>query len=93
MDWLGWDTIGKLDTLRPSGGSGDRFQITAICSGVALRAERIAAEFNSVAVDGFRALARREDVDAVMILSPEWYGSLPILAACESSKAIYCAGV
>lgn len=69
----------------------DRFQITAICSGVALRAERIAAEFNSVAVDGFRALARREDVDAVMILSPEWYGSLPILAACESSKAIYCA--
>ena len=25
------------------------------------------------------------------MLSPQWYGALPILAACESGKAVYCA--
>ena len=28
------------------------------------------------------------DVDAVLILSPEWYGALPILAACDA--AVLC---
>ncbi|KKL17369.1 hypothetical protein LCGC14_2486250, partial [marine sediment metagenome] len=43
-------------------------------------------------VDGYRTLVRREDIDAVLILASQWYGALPILAACESGKAIYCAG-
>ena len=42
-------------------------------------------------VDGYRTLAVREDIDAVLILSPQWYGALPILAACDSGKAVYCA--
>ena len=36
-------------------------------------------------------LTRREDIDAVLMLSPQWYGALPILAACEAGKAVYCA--
>jgi predicted dehydrogenase len=69
----------------------DRFEIRAICDQVAHRAEQVAAEFNADAVDGYRALALREDLDAVLLLSPQWYGALPILAACESGKAVYCA--
>lgn len=69
----------------------DRFEVRAVCAEVAHRAERVAKEFQADCVDGFRALIRREDIDAVLMLSPQWYGSLPILAACESGKAIYCA--
>jgi predicted dehydrogenase len=42
-------------------------------------------------VDGFRALTSRDDIDAVLVLTAEWYGPLPILSACESGKAVYCA--
>lgn len=69
----------------------DRYDVRAICSEVAVRAEQVAAEFGASAVDGFRALSARRDVDAVLILSPEWYGPLPILAACEAGKSVYCA--
>lgn len=69
----------------------DRFEVRAVCSEVALLAEQAAREFNAQPVDGFRALTEREDVDAVFILSPDWYGLLPIIAACDAGKAVYCA--
>ncbi|MDP6446220.1 MAG: Gfo/Idh/MocA family oxidoreductase [Pirellulaceae bacterium] len=69
----------------------DRFEVRAVCTHVAARAEQAAREFGAATVDGFRALAARSDVDAVLLLSPEWYGALPILAACDSGKAVYCA--
>lgn len=69
----------------------DRFEVRAVCDEVGHVAERVATEFNAVAVDGYRALAAREDVDAVVVLSPDWYGPLPILAACDAGKAVYCA--
>ncbi len=71
----------------------DRFDVRAVCAEVATRAEQVATEFDADPVDGFRTLAGRHDVDAVLVLSPEWYGPLPILAACESGKAIYCAAM
>ena len=70
---------------------GDLFEVRAVCEQVGHRAERAAAEFAATPMDGYRALARREDIDAVLILSPQWYGALPVLAACESGKAVYCA--
>jgi predicted dehydrogenase len=69
----------------------DRFEVRAICDQVRHRAEQAAAEFHAEALDGYHVLARREDIDAVMVLSPQWYGALPILAACDSGKAVYCA--
>ena len=69
----------------------DYFEVRAVCAQVGHRAEQAAAEFSAAAVDGYRVLAGREDLDAVLILSPQWYGALPILAACESGKAVYCA--
>lgn len=69
----------------------DRFEVRAVCEQVAHRAEQAAREFNAVAVDGFRALSERDDIDAVLMLSRQWFGALPILAACDSGKAVYCA--
>ncbi len=69
----------------------DRFEVSAVCDQVALRAEQAAREWNARACDGFRALTQRDDIDAVLMLAPQWYGHLPILAACESGKAVYCA--
>ena len=69
----------------------DRFEVRAVCDQVRHRADIVAAEFHAEAVDGYRALAGREDIDAVLVLSPQWYGALPILAACDSGKAVYCA--
>jgi len=68
---------------------GDRFEVRAVCEQVQHRAELAAAEFDAAAVDSFRALVRREDLDAVLILSSEWYGALPLLAACDAGKAVY----
>ena len=67
----------------------DRFEVRAICSEVFERSRQIAAEFNAIPMDGFRAMMERDDIDAVLALSPEWYGPLPILAACEAGKAVY----
>ena len=69
----------------------DRFEVRAVCDQVAHRAQHAAAEFNAAAVDGYHALTHREDLDAVLILSLQWFGALPILAACDSGKAVYCA--
>jgi len=69
----------------------DRFDVRAVCEPVAARAETTARDFAADPVDGFRALAAREDVDAVLVLSGQWYGALPILAACDYGKAVYCA--
>lgn len=68
----------------------DRFEVKAICAEVAALAEQAAREFHATPVDGFRALANREDIDAVLVFSPEWFGHLPVLAACDSEKAVYC---
>ncbi len=69
----------------------DRFEVRAICEQVAVRAEQAAREFNATPVDGYRALAQRADVDALLLLAEQWCGPLPILAACDAGKALYCA--
>lgn len=69
----------------------DRFEVRAVCEQVSHRARRAAAELNAVAVDGFRVMAGRDDVDALLYLADQWYGAAPILAACDTGKAIYSA--
>ena len=69
----------------------DRFEVRAVCEPVAHRAEMAARDFSADTVDGFRSLMEREDIDAAMVLSGQWFGALPILAACDAGKAVYCA--
>ena len=69
----------------------DRFQVQAVCSPVSVRAEQVARDLGATVIDGYRAMSIRSDIDAILMLAPDWYGPLPILAACEAGKAIYCA--
>ena len=69
----------------------DRFEVRAFCDPVAHRAAEIAQRWPARTCDGFRSLAESDDIDAVLLLSARWYGALPILAACDAGKAIYCA--
>lgn len=69
----------------------DKFEVCAICCEVADRSKSTADEFGAVAIDGFRAMIEREDIDAVLVLAPDWVGPLPIIAACEAGKAVYTA--
>jgi predicted dehydrogenase len=69
----------------------DRFEVRAVYDQVGHRAQQAAEEFGAAPVQGFRELMRREDIDALLMLSAQWYGALPILAACEFGKAVYCA--
>ncbi len=72
----------------------DRFEVRAICEQVGHRAEQAAAEFDASAVESFRTVARREDIDAVLVLAHQWFGALPLMVAAEGGKAVYCtAGV
>jgi predicted dehydrogenase len=69
----------------------DRFEVRSICEQVAHRAERAARELGATAVDGYRALAARDDIDVILYLADQWYGPTPILAACDHGKAVYSA--
>ena len=67
----------------------ERFEVRAVCDQVRHRAELAAAEFGATAVDGFRVLTAREDIHAILVLSLQWHGALPVLAACDCGKAVY----
>ncbi len=67
----------------------DRFEITAVCCEVFERARKVAAEFDATPMHGFRNLVDRQDIEAILYLSPQWFGPLPILAACDNGKAVY----
>src|SRR5262245_21336164 len=69
----------------------DRFEVAALCDPVQHRADQAAKLLGSTVHDGFRALTARNDIHAVLLLSSQWFGPLPIYAACDAGKAIYCA--
>ena len=69
----------------------DRFEVRGICEQVAHLGRRAAAELGAVAVDGFRTLTSRDDIDAILYFGDQWYGAMPILAACDHGKAVYSA--
>jgi predicted dehydrogenase len=69
----------------------DRFEVRGICEQVAHLAKRAATELGTLPVDGFRALAARDDIDAILYFADQWYGATPILAACDHGKAVYSA--
>lgn len=69
----------------------DRFQVTAVYDQVGRRAATEAAALRCAASDGLTALIERPDVDAVYLLSPQWFGLHPAFLACEIRKPIYCA--
>ncbi|MFM7075599.1 MAG: Gfo/Idh/MocA family protein [Planctomycetaceae bacterium] len=68
----------------------DRYEVRGVCEQVSHLAHRAAGELGAAPADGFRKLAARDDIDAILYLADQWYGTAPILAACEAGKAVYC---
>lgn len=69
----------------------DRFQVTAVYDQVAGRAAIEANQVGCRAVSGLTALVERSDVDAVYLLSPQWFGLHAVDLASDAGKPIYCA--
>lgn len=69
----------------------NRYEVKAVCCEIARKSEVAARDFNAVALDGFRVMMERPDIDAVLALSPDWVGPLPMIAACEAGKAVFSA--
>jgi predicted dehydrogenase len=69
----------------------DRFEVRGVYSPVGLLADKAARQLRVAPSHGYQELVRRSDVDAVLVLSCDWLGPLPILAACQAGKAIYSA--
>jgi predicted dehydrogenase len=69
----------------------ERFEVRAVFEPVFHLGQQAARPFGARVEDGFRSLASREDIDAVLVLSSQWHGWLPVLAASDAGKAVYCA--
>lgn len=82
-----WETRHKPALARRS----DRFQVKAVYDQVARRAELEAAQLGCVACNGIAELLERPDVDAIWILTPQWFGLHALERAVGLGKPIYCA--
>lgn len=69
----------------------DRFQVTTVYDQVLRRAEIEARQLGCDAVESLNALVNRADVDAIYLLTPQWFGLHPIELACKAGKPVYCA--
>jgi predicted dehydrogenase len=69
----------------------DRFEVRAVCDQVHHLAQDAAKSFSAIVIDGYQSMIQRTDIDAVLILSKQWFGNLPMLAACAKGKSVYCA--
>lgn len=71
----------------------DRIEVCTVCDPVQHRAQLVANQVGATVSDSFQLVARRSDIDALLLLSGHWYGALPIFAACDAGKAVYSAAV
>jgi predicted dehydrogenase len=69
----------------------DRFRVAAVYDQVARRAEIEADALGCHAAAGIDALIERPDVDAIYLLSPQWFGLHALDRAVAAGKPIYCA--
>ena len=69
----------------------DRFRVAAVYDQVGRRAAMEAAQLGCVAAEGLAALIERPDVDAVYLLTPQWFGLHAVELAAAAGKPVYCA--
>ena len=68
----------------------DRFQVVGIYHSVPVLAETVAREFEAKAFSSFRAIMESPSLDAVLVLEEDWYKAMPLFAACDYGKAVFC---
>jgi predicted dehydrogenase len=68
----------------------DRFQVVGVYNSVSALAESAARELDAQRFDSYRGLMESPQLDAVMVLEDDWYRLMPLWAACDYGKAIFC---
>ncbi len=68
----------------------EHVEVRAVCDQIALRAETEAQQFECAAAAGPVELLERPDVEAVLLLDPQWYGLWPLEHACRVKKPVLC---
>lgn len=66
-------------------------EVRAVCDQIVRRAEIEARRFSCTAAAGPVELLERPDVEAVLLLDPQWYGLWPLEHACRMNKPVLCA--
>lgn len=67
-----------------------RFDIRALGDQGHQCAETEAAQLGCAALAGIGALIDNDDVEAVLLLEPQWYGLWPVEQLCRRGKPVYC---
>jgi len=68
-----------------------RARVVAVYDQVARRATVEAASIRCAAVDGLTALIDRPELDALLVLTPQWFGLHPVALAAERGTPVFCA--
>ncbi len=68
-----------------------RIHVQAVFDPVFSRADQVATEIDAQAETGLLAMARRADVDAVLLLETNWYGCESLRLLCSAGKPIFVA--
>lgn len=69
----------------------DHFEVVALYDQVGRRAEIEARQLGCLAARGLTELVESPDVDAVFLLTPQWFGLHPVVLCLDADKAIYSA--
>jgi len=68
----------------------DRFQVVGVYNSVSVLADAAARDLDAERFDSFRALAESPALDAILVLENDWYQLMPLFAACDYGKGVFC---
>lgn len=68
----------------------DRFQVVGIYNSVSVLAESAARELEAECYQSYRSLLSAPTLDAALVLEDDWYRLMPLFAACDYGKAVFC---
>ena len=68
----------------------DRFQVVGVYNSVSVLADAAARDLDAERFDSFRAISENPSLDAVLVLEEDWYQVMPLFAACDYGKGVFC---
>ena len=68
----------------------DRFQVVGVYNSVSVLADAASRDLDAERFDSFRALAESPALDAILVLENDWYQLMPLIAACDYGKGVFC---
>jgi predicted dehydrogenase len=69
----------------------DRFEVVGVYDQVRRLAQQEARSIGCMAMPGLEALIRRPEIEALYVLTPQWFETYGLERAAATGKAVYCA--